>query len=99
MADGQTPQHSGAAITILKTQPRLAQGIAVSCAEFGPEGAIPDLYSAWHDNVSPPLTWSGVPDVGAWALIAEDPDAPRELPFVHWLIWNLPAESTALPPG
>lgn len=99
MADGPAPAHSGAAITILKVEPRQAEGIAVSCAAFGPEGAIPDRYSAWHDNVSPPLQWTDVPGVGAWALIVEDPDAPRDLPFVHWLIWNLPATSTRLTEG
>lgn len=99
MADGPQPQHSGAAITILKTQPRQAAGIVVTSSAFGPDGAIPDRYSAWHDNVSPALSWTAVEGAGAWALIVEDPDAPRELPFVHWLLWNIPGESTAIADG
>lgn len=97
MAEGHQPQHSGAAITILKTTPRQPGGIAVTSSAFGTDGVIPDRYSAYHDNVSPPLSWSGVEDVGAWALIVEDPDAPRALPFVHWLLWKIPGESTAIP--
>ena len=99
MADGTRPQHSGAAITILKTSPRQAGGIAVTSSAFGADGVIPDRYSAYHDNVSPPLSWTPVEGAGAWALIVEDPDAPRELPFVHWLLWNIPGESTAIAEG
>ena len=29
-------------------------------------------------------------------LILEDSDAPRETPFVHWLIWNIPGEAISL---
>jgi len=32
------------------------------------------------------------------ALICDDPDAPRDEPFVHWIVYHLPPKS-ALPEG
>src|SRR5690606_3614426 len=56
-------------------------------------------HSAYHDNRSPPLQWDPVPGAVSYALIVEDPDAPRELPYVHWLIWNIPGDRRDLPEG
>ncbi len=52
------------------------------------------------ENVSPPLTWTGVPD-GAkeLALIMEDPDAPLPKPFVHLIAYGIPPELHGLPEG
>src|SRR2546428_3539913 len=45
----------------------------------------------------PPLTWSGAPaGTGSVALIADDPDAPGGT-WVHWVLYNLPAEVSELP--
>lgn len=92
-------EHSGEAITIMKVDPRLDTGVTVSTTSQAPDGRLADRHSAYHDNISPPLTWSNVPDVAAWAVIVEDPDAPRELPFVHWMIWNIPGTAHGLPEG
>ncbi|MEI9963836.1 MAG: YbhB/YbcL family Raf kinase inhibitor-like protein [Caulobacteraceae bacterium] len=35
----------------------------------------------------------------SFVLVLEDPDAPREQPFVHWLIWNIPGTAVGLPRG
>ena len=60
---------------------------------------IPKKYSANADNKSPPLQWSEVPQgVKCYALIADDPDAPAKT-WVHWVIWNLPADARELPEG
>jgi Raf kinase inhibitor-like YbhB/YbcL family protein len=32
-------------------------------------------------------------------LIVEDPDAPGDRPFLHWLLWNIPGDADALPGG
>jgi Raf kinase inhibitor-like YbhB/YbcL family protein len=91
-----TPQHSGAAISILKVQPRRDDGIVLTSDAIGVDGSIDPRYSADGENISPPLSWDQVADAGAYALIVEDPDAPREQPFVHWLIWNIPGEATSM---
>lgn len=99
MTNPKSPEHSGAAISILKITPRDDTPIVITSEGIGVDGVIAGAHAAEGDDRSPPLSWSDVPGVGAWALIVEDPDAPRELPFVHWMIWNLPAQITALPEG
>ncbi|MGH2447034.1 MAG: YbhB/YbcL family Raf kinase inhibitor-like protein [Chloroflexota bacterium] len=62
-------------------------------------GPIPKQYTCDQRGVSPPLSWSGEPEETAvFALIVDDPDAPRG-DFIHWLLYNLPASVTSLPPG
>jgi Raf kinase inhibitor-like YbhB/YbcL family protein len=54
-------------------------------------------------DTSPPLSWSGAPDATvSFALICDDPDAPsprkpRPNPWVHWVIYNIPASVSELP--
>ena len=63
---------------------------------FEEGGSIPSLYTCDGKNISPPLTWSGVPaGTKGFALIADDPDAPRGT-WVHWVLWNLPATTKEL---
>lgn len=60
---------------------------------------IPTRHSCEGDDLSPPLSWSNVPDgTRAFALICEDPDAPVGT-WDHWVIFNLPGELTSLPEG
>jgi Raf kinase inhibitor-like YbhB/YbcL family protein len=96
---GPHPEHSGQSLTIQRVDPILQTGVLVTCPVQEASGRLPDRYSAYHDNISPPLTWSAVPDTRAWAIVVEDPDAPQEEPFVHWMIWNLRGELTSLPEG
>lgn len=63
------------------------------------DGRLADLHSAYHEGLSPPLRWNAIPGAQTWALIVEDPDAPRELPFVHWMIWGIPGDVTRLDAG
>jgi Raf kinase inhibitor-like YbhB/YbcL family protein len=99
MREHQHPEHSGEAITIFKVEPILDTGIVVTSMAQEPSGKLADRHSAYFDNISPPLQWTNVPDVRAWAVIVEDPDAPREEPFIHWMIWNIQGEINALPEG
>jgi Raf kinase inhibitor-like YbhB/YbcL family protein len=95
----QRPEHSGESITIMRVEPILNTGVVVTCPVQLPDGRLPDKYSAYHDNISPPLEWTNVPDVKAWAIVVEDPDAPQAEPFVHWMLWNIQGELTAIPEG
>ena len=62
--------------------------------------SIPGEYGREEADVNPPLEISGVPDgAGTLALVADDPDAVEvagEI-FVHWLVWNIPPETTSIP--
>jgi Raf kinase inhibitor-like YbhB/YbcL family protein len=58
---------------------------------------IPAPYTCDGKDVSPPLEWSAFPEgTKSFALICDDPDAPVGT-WVHWVIYNLPAETTELP--
>jgi Raf kinase inhibitor-like YbhB/YbcL family protein len=94
-------QHhsSGEDIAIHKVQPRDQGRLELVSSAVGDDGRIGDRFTAYHDNLSPPLSWTRVLDAAAYALVVEDPDAPSNRPFVHWMIWNIPAETSSLPPG
>ena len=63
-------------------------------------GEIPKRYSGEGESLSPPLQWSGVPDgTREFVLLCEDPDAPTPKPFLHWLLYHLSANTTALSEG
>jgi Raf kinase inhibitor-like YbhB/YbcL family protein len=64
---------------------------------FKPDGDIPSKYTCDGDDVSPPIEWSDVPpDAATLALICDDPDAPKK-DFSHWILFNIPPETGALP--
>lgn len=51
---------------------------------------IPATYTCTGTNISPQLSWSGVPDSAkTLALIVDDPDAPSGT-WVHWVAYNIP---------
>jgi Raf kinase inhibitor-like YbhB/YbcL family protein len=91
------PEHSGKAITLGKVAAYQGESIVVTSEAIDADGRIDALYSQAGDDVSPPLQWTPVQDAAVYALVVEDPDAPHEDPVVHWLIWNIPGELTALP--
>jgi len=69
-----------------------APTLEVSSVAF--EAANPLPISATADGVGapPPIAWQGVPpDAQTIVLLVEDPDAPFPEPFVHWLVYDIPA--------
>ena len=72
---------------------------SIQTSAFTPGGTIPKKYTCDGDDVSPELTWSGQPaGTQAFALIADDPDAPAGT-WTHWVAWNIPASTTKLVEG
>lgn len=70
--------------------------IKVTSTAFSEGGAIPKLYTCQGKNISPPLSWTGVPaEAKSLALIMDDPDAPRGT-WVHWVLYNIPPDSKGL---
>lgn len=58
---------------------------------------IPKEYTGEGANFSPPLAWSGVPEgAKSFGIVCSDPDAPAGT-FYHWVVLNIPAETTSLP--
>ncbi len=61
---------------------------------------IPRRYSGEGEDLSVPLSWSDIPEAAKeLAMIVDDPDAPRPQPWVHWVIYKIPAEATGLAEG
>ena len=59
---------------------------------------IDEIYTDYGAGVSPPLSWSSPPPgTRSLVLIVEDPHARSPVPFVHWLVINIPPGTTALP--
>ena len=59
---------------------------------------VPKQYTADGRNLSPPLTWRNVPaGTRQLAVVCEDPDAGNPPPFVHWVIYKIPATAKGLP--
>lgn len=66
---------------------------------FTSRSPIPQKYTGEGIDVSPPLSWGGIPEEAeTLALIVDDPDAPNGT-FDHWIVWNLPADLDHLDEG
>ena len=64
----------------------------VTSTAFKEGEAIPEVHGYGNKNLSPPLKWSDGPaGVKSFALICDDPDAPRGT-WVHWVLFNIPAD-------
>ena len=71
--------------------------IKITSPAFGDGGMIPAKYTCDGANISPLLQWEAVPEgTVSVALICDDPDAPMGT-WVHWVLFNLPADTKELP--
>jgi hypothetical protein len=76
-----------------------AMAITVTSSAFVEGGMIPKKHTCDGEDISPDLKWTGAPsETKSFALICDDPDAPVGT-WVHWVVFNLPAETGALPAG
>ena len=72
---------------------------SISTPSFSQGGEIPRKFTCDGADVSPELTWTGPPaGTQSFALIADDPDAPVGT-WTHWVLYDLPAPTTALAEG
>ena len=66
---------------------------------FSAGEAIPKKFTCDGPDVSPKLTWNEPPaKTKSFALIMDDPDAPVGT-WVHWVLYDLPADTGELPEG
>jgi hypothetical protein len=73
--------------------------LELTSAAFHDGQPIPKKYTCDGQDVSPDLAWSGAPEeTKSLALIVDDPDAPSGV-WVHWVIYDLPANARGLPEG
>ena len=62
---------------------------------------IPAKYTCEGADISPTLTWTGIPDgTKSLALIVDDPDEPKteapKMTYVHWVLYNIPVDGQGL---
>jgi Raf kinase inhibitor-like YbhB/YbcL family protein len=73
--------------------------MTVSSTSFADGGDIPRRHTCDGEDLSPPLSFSGVPEgTREIALLVEDPDAPTGT-FVHWVAWGIDPSTQALAEG
>ncbi len=73
--------------------------ITITSSAFTEGAMIPKKHTCDAEDISPDLKWSGVPSgTQSLTLICDDPDAPVGT-WVHWVLFNIPADATALPAG
>jgi Raf kinase inhibitor-like YbhB/YbcL family protein len=73
---------------------------ALSSPDFQDTGLMPKATSCQGDNQSPELVWRSMPSgTRSLALIMSDPDAPGDVPFTHWVLYDIPGSDTRLAEG
>src|SRR5512139_1547229 len=74
--------------------------IQVTSTAFRHGERIPVKYTGEGADVSPPLAWSNLPpETKEFVLICDDPDAPSDEPWVHWVLYKIPGDVRGLTEG
>lgn len=76
--------------------------LTLTSSSFSHNGMIPIQFTCDSKDISPALSWSGVPDhAKSLVLIVDDPDAPDpaapKMTWVHWVLYNIPPHANGLP--
>lgn len=89
-------QQPGAQAPAATTPAEANPKFRVTSNAFKEGEALPRQYTCDGVNISPPLEWTDTPKTAkAIAIIADDPDAPAGT-FVHWVLYNLPADTIGM---
>jgi hypothetical protein len=76
-----------------------AMKFEISTTAFQEGKPIPKRHTGDDKDLSPPVKWTDPPaGTKSFALIADDPDAPRGT-WVHWVLFNLPPDTRSLDEG
>lgn len=104
----QFAQYSGLAILFVisliascrRADSAIAAGVPVTLALTSTsfqDGRIPKQFTCDGTDTSPQLSWAAPPvSTQSLALIVDDPDAPGGS-FVHWVLYDVPANKRELP--
>ena len=69
----------------------------ITSTAFQDNERMPDKYTAYFDNLSPPLGIQNIPEgTKSLVLIMDDPDAQRVVGHTwdHWVMWDIPVQET-----
>src|SRR6478735_1241584 len=92
------------AIPLCSRGKEAAMTLTLSSPAFAPGAAMAARHTCDGNEVSPALQWTGMPaETKSFALVVDDPDAPDpaapQRTWVHWVLYDLPADSTGLAQG
>ena len=78
--------------------------LTLKSSAFNNGDTIHSKYTCEGEDISPPLTWAGVPKTTrSLVLIVDDPDAPDpkapKMTWVHWVLYNIPPNVSGLSEG
>ena len=81
-----------------------AMRLTLTSPSFAPNAAIPEKHTCKGSEISPALSWSGVPlGCKSLALIVDDPDAPDpsapQRTWVHWVVYDIPPDANSIVEG
>lgn len=83
----------------LRKEQKMAATLTLSSANFKNNDRIPAKFTCEGADVSPQLSWSGIPEgTLSIAIICDDPDAPGKT-WVHWVIYDIPPTITEFNEG
>jgi Raf kinase inhibitor-like YbhB/YbcL family protein len=100
VACSQPPPATQPAPSSQATTGAATMKLTVRSTAFDAGQRIPKKHTGEGEDVSPALAWSDVPaGTVELALIMDDPDAPTPAPWVHWVLYKLPAKTTGLTEG
>jgi Raf kinase inhibitor-like YbhB/YbcL family protein len=73
--------------------------ISLKSPSFKEGEMIPLRFTCDGEDLSPELAWDSIPEkCQTLAIICDDPDAPMGT-WVHWIIYNIPADLAGLEEG
>ena len=91
------------ALGAMGVQAAQAQNMTLQSEEISDGATIKDeqvanVFGCKGGNISPSLGWSGAPsDAKSFAITVYDPDAPTGSGFWHWVVFNIPGATRAIP--
>lgn len=98
----QAAKGADVPLAITRPETKTDRRLVVTTTAFKPGAPLPAIYSAYEQDASFPLAWTGAPlETKSFAIIMEDPDAkkPAPHPVIHWVAWNIPAATSSLREG
>jgi Raf kinase inhibitor-like YbhB/YbcL family protein len=78
-------------------EPEAPHSIQLTSADF-PAGIIGKAFTCDGRGESPELSWTAAPPgTESYALVVTDRDSPLGYNFVHWVVYDIPANTHGLP--
>jgi para-nitrobenzyl esterase len=93
-------ENGAANLALVLLPARNGAKLTVTSPAFKSGGDIPFENTQYKGNTFPGLSWSGGPaGTKSYAIIMQDGDSRGANPILHWVMFNIPSETTTLDAG